>query len=57
MCKYILDHRSNKNSFVNLGIPMMIYSDPAPPKQIKLPIEGKFSKVNVWTKWIVNLSK
>jgi hypothetical protein len=38
MCKVLLNYKVEKmkNSFINLGIPMMVFSNPAPMKKIKI---------------------
>lgn len=39
MCKILLNKHEDKlkNSFINLGVPMLVLSNPGPPKKTKIP--------------------
>lgn len=54
MCKVLLGQVTDnfKNAFINLGVPMIILSNPAGPKKFTIPHQKE--KIDVWTKWQVD---
>ena len=58
MCKILLNSDINqlKNSFINLGQPMMVLCNPGPPQKVTLPdVPSKHNTVDVWSKWKLDL--